>query len=129
MSIVSKNILQIDAVVQATLLAPMLVCYLLFALGLAPIFYVYAVLLQVALALVQVVSGMSHGILYNNKARQSYLLISLVYIILLIIVFNVVDTNTYPWVWLLSVSGLPLLGAGWYFWITINDLRNGHFEH
>jgi len=126
---VSRNLLQIDTVVQATLLLPMLVCYLLFALGLATAFYVVAALLQVALAFLQLVSGMAHTILYDNKPRRTYLLASLIYVILLILVFNIVDTNTYPYVWLISVSILPLFIAIWYFWITINDLRSGNFEH
>lgn len=128
MKIADKNLLQIDAVVQATLLIPMLVSYLLFAMGMAPLFFVIAALLQIALAFIQLLSAMAHIILYKNKHRRPYMIVSVIYILFIFLLFSFINDNDYPVLWIVTVSVIPVFIALWYFWLTINDLRQGRYE-
>ena len=118
----SKNVLGVDLSLQVVLVGFMLVFYVL---GLASrSFLVLALLAQLGVGVVQVLSGLLHSISYQDKTRQKYTVFALFYVVGLILGGSLILDWVILGFFVIFVALIPVGIAIWYCNLTYQDWKS-----
>ncbi|MCH2046620.1 MAG: hypothetical protein MK212_21060 [Saprospiraceae bacterium] len=122
MKTASKKALTLDLSLQTIVVVPMLIACIggIFEKDI----YVFALLFQLFVGFIQVMSGLIHTIRYEDELRSKYSAYAILYVAFLILIASLIRGAGFLAFFMIFVALVPMCIAIWYWTKTYYDWRN-----